>query len=155
MIPNRNHNESLLLRLSRAFTVQDKCWIWNGYTNPSGHAAMRYQGRKQGAHRVTYEYFVGKIPEGLVLDHLCKRPACINPKHLEPVKQGENVRRIDNNPVSRQMKRDNECKEGHKFTPENTYLRSDAKGRGIRECRTCRTEASKRFRMRRLELNYV
>lgn len=37
--------------------------------------------------------FNGWLPEGMVLDHKCKNPACVNPKHLEPVSQSENCRR--------------------------------------------------------------
>ncbi len=49
--------------------------------------------RVTGAHRAMYEQMVGPIPEGLVLDHLCKQPPCIRPEHLEPVTIAENTRR--------------------------------------------------------------
>jgi hypothetical protein len=44
-------------------------------------------------HRDVYEQLVGPIPEGLVLDHLCRNRSCCNPAHLEPVTTAENVRR--------------------------------------------------------------
>lgn len=151
---DRYSREPIIDRLARAFTKNGDCWIWNGYKNPSGHAQMSYKGVRTGAHRLSYETFVGKIPEGLVLDHLCKQPSCINPNHLEPVTQGENVKRSDTNLVAKQMRRDNECKRGHKFTEENVYIRpSDP---SIRECRTCRYDALRRFNLKKkMEMRHV
>lgn len=61
--------------------------IWNGYGRVYGH------GKKVLAHRASYETFVGPIPEGLQIDHLCRNRACILPTHLEPVTASENSRR--------------------------------------------------------------
>jgi hypothetical protein len=74
--------------------------------NPGGYGQLTVDRVQYRAHRVTYEHFVGPIPEGLVLDHLCHststdcpggrdcpHSACVNPDHLEAVTQGENVRR--------------------------------------------------------------
>lgn len=47
------------------------------------------------SHRVTYEHHRGSIPEGMVIDHLCRVKSCVNPDHLEVVTQSENCRRID------------------------------------------------------------
>lgn len=71
------------------------CWIWNQSKNRAGYGYAHCHGsnRTMSAHRFIYEEFVGAIPEGLVLDHLCRVPSCVNPEHLEPVTQKENVRR--------------------------------------------------------------
>jgi|SRR5579863_806996 len=71
------------------------CWLWMGSCLPFGYGQIS-QGRGLNpgrAHVVSYKHFVGLIPEGLVLDHLCRNPSCVNPMHLEPVTRGENVRR--------------------------------------------------------------
>lgn len=50
-------------------------------------------GKEYVAHRAVYEHYVGPIPEGLELDHLCKNPPCVRPEHLDPVSHAENIRR--------------------------------------------------------------
>lgn len=69
------------------------CWIYNGSSLSSGYGVFYYQSAGLMAHRISYQLLVGEIPDGLVLDHLCRNKLCINPEHLEPVKQGENARR--------------------------------------------------------------
>src|SRR5690554_7618442 len=67
-----------------------------------------------------YESFVGPIPEGLHLDHLCRNRACVRPDHLEPVTNKENVHRGLAGPKSR-------CKRGHAMTSDNRMKRSDGR----------------------------
>ncbi len=70
------------------------CWIWLGYVDIKGYARCKPTGRNNVlAHRVLYEHYVGPIPDGLDLDHLCRVPSCVNPDHMEPVTRAENVRR--------------------------------------------------------------
>lgn len=71
------------------------CWNWAGHVMKNGYGQRRDRatGKATTAHRHMYERAIGKIEPGLSLDHLCKNKACVNPKHLEPVTQGENVRR--------------------------------------------------------------
>lgn len=69
------------------------CWEWQGARDSNGYGQLNVRNSILGAHRVAYETFVGPIPEGLHLDHLCVNPPCVNPDHLEPVTNAENVRR--------------------------------------------------------------
>ena len=71
------------------------CWIWTADTNagPKAYGRFKVLGRLALAHRVAYELFVGRIPDGMTLDHLCRRPDCVNPFHLEIVTNSENVSR--------------------------------------------------------------
>lgn len=69
------------------------CWLWTGALNTDGYGCFRYEEVARGAHRVAYATFVGPIPEGLELDHLCGVRRCCNPLHLEPVTRTENIRR--------------------------------------------------------------
>jgi hypothetical protein len=73
----------------------DACWPWTGYLNALGYGQKYDPVRRaqMGAHRWVYEQEIGTIDSNLQLDHLCRNPACCNPKHLEPVTQKENIRR--------------------------------------------------------------
>lgn len=63
------------------------CLEWTG-SKCRGYGAFMVDGRRRPekrpspAHRVSYEHFVGPIPPGLELDHLCRNPPCVNPTHL-------------------------------------------------------------------------
>jgi hypothetical protein len=61
------------------------CWLWMGRLNRNGYGRLYHEGSEPMAHRTSYERHVGPIPEGLVLDHLCRVRCCVNPYHLEPV----------------------------------------------------------------------
>lgn len=76
----------------------ESCWEWNGslFAGGYGQYSVRLEtGERKNlyAHRVAYEMFVGPIPDGLVLDHLCRNRRCCRPDHLEPVTSAENTRR--------------------------------------------------------------
>lgn len=74
--------------------VQDtnQCWLWRGATNEHGYGVLNVQGKSTLAHRVAYQTWVGDIPDGCVVMHVCDTPPCVNPNHLRSGTQGENVR---------------------------------------------------------------
>lgn len=95
--------------------------------------------KSKRTHRATYEYIVGEIPEGLVLDHLCRNRMCVNPEHLEPVTVAENIHR--GNGPSAINKRKTHCPQGHWYD----YYQK----RGERACKRCLSAASMRYRLRK------
>lgn len=119
------------------------CWIWQAQINDGGYGAIHWHRKPmQRAHRVAYEELIGPIPEGLVIDHLCKARACVNPSHLEPVTNGENVLRGDGpSAKNAQVAR---CPQGHEYTPENTMTRRRTDGRLKRECHQCNRDRAAR-----------
>lgn len=77
-------------RFETYFSRADGCWLWTGRLDQDGYGHFRQDYRRTGAHRFAYEYFVGPIPRGLVVDHLCRVRHCVRPDHLEPVTTQEN-----------------------------------------------------------------
>lgn len=116
------------------------CWIWIGYRNPRGYGQFaigsRYEGnaRRVLAHRWLYEQMVGAIADGLEPDHLCRRPACVNPDHLEPVTHQVNLQRGDTGQLSGLLQRaKTHCPQGHPYSGKNLIIRRN----GWRRCRMC------------------
>ena len=72
------------------------CWEWAAFRNADGYGRFNDGQRIVAAHRFAYERFVGEIPDGLQLDHLCRVRHCVNPDHLEPVTALENGLRGEN-----------------------------------------------------------
>jgi hypothetical protein len=80
------------------YRVEDRgyktpCWAWLRHLTKRGYPHVSTPNGPLCAHRWTYEMFVGPIPNGLEIDHLCRQPDCVNPDHLEPVTSPENMRR--------------------------------------------------------------
>ncbi len=69
------------------------CWNWKHSLQASGYGQINIGGKPVTAHRAVYEKYRGEIPHGLHIDHLCRNRKCVNPEHLEPVTQRENLRR--------------------------------------------------------------
>lgn len=83
------------MRFMYKLTIGDDCWEWSGGTGSHGYGQFYVEevNRNCLAHRVSYELFVGEIPEGLTIDHLCRNKLCVKPSHLEPCTREENARR--------------------------------------------------------------
>jgi hypothetical protein len=130
--------------LSQAEPLANGCWKWTGFVNKDGYGRTYYSGnRSTPAYQAFYRHFVGPIPEGLVLDHLCHTEdescpggstcahrQCVNPAHLEPVTDAENTRRSRS--FSTLNARKTRCPKGHPYDDENTLVSN-----GRRYCRTC------------------
>lgn len=135
--------ELLELIKSRTTVRPSGCWTWHGSTNGQGYGEIRIEQKKHYVHRLAYEITIGEIPEGLVIDHLCGNPSCCNPEHLEPVRQGENIRRGGSREALTAMQaKITRCPQGHPYDEANTYRPpAQPNHRMCRECSRARARA--------------
>lgn len=123
--------------LSKITIDASGCWLWPSRKDRKGYGGITVGSRIDGSmtsrrvHIVAHEVFVGPIPKGLTIDHICEVKLCINPAHLELVTNAENKRRGGD--------RMTHCRRGHVRNALNTYVRKD----GHRQCRVCKRELAK------------
>lgn len=124
------------------------CWEWLGAKTHNGYGRFGLDGRVRLAHRVAYEWFVGSIPEGLELDHLCRERVCVNPTHLEAVTHHENTMRGQT--ITAKCAAVTHCPQGHPYAGSNLYVRPN----GARECRQCHRESARRYYVRKQSMKH-
>lgn len=129
-IQPRDWPPEVIARFWSRVTKHLGCWEFDSYTEKTGYKTFTYKTHHYGAHRVTLELTRG-IPEGLIVDHLCKNRACCNPDHLEAVTYYVNsvVRSTSNAAINA---RKTHCSKGHLLTAPNIFMRQ-----GRRTCKAC------------------
>jgi hypothetical protein len=132
--------------LAKIDKKESGCWEWLGFIDKDGYGSLvlTLNGKQKymRAHRLSYLLFIGKIKEVLVTDHLCRNRSCVNPHHLEIITSSENVFRGTG--ITAVNLKKTECKNGHKFSEENTYIYQRKDGRIRRDCRQCRKISSQK-----------
>jgi hypothetical protein len=120
------------------------CWLWTGGCYPNGYSNFgNYNGIWTSGHRVSYQLFVGEIPDGLEIDHICRVISCVNPSHLRLVTHRENL--LSGNTVTARRAAVTHCPAGDEYSEQNTYR--DKKNR--RYCRICCNRRSKEYQQRK------
>lgn len=120
--------------------LKTRCWTWTAYVHKrTGYGRFYFEGKVVEAHSASYRMFVGPVPEGLELDHLCRNRACVRPDHLEPVPHATNMERGTIATVARAKQlAKTHCPQGHPYSGHNLIV---LKGQGnARRCRTCQNE---------------
>ena len=132
----RTHSEKPLT------DVAGDCLIWEGAVQSSGYGSVT-DGRGGTAlvHRAIFEDSVRNLKWGETLDHICRRPLCVNVEHFEPVSRAENSRR--------RHAAQTQCKEGHSLSGENVRMVTRSNGYTYRVCIECH-RISNRAHMRRV-----
>ncbi len=128
----------------------DGCWEWSGYRSKGygrfwpGGKRVNYVRKNNDvfAYRWGYERFIGEVPDGLQLDHLCRNPGCVNPAHLEAVTPQVNMLRGKTLAAANAAK--THCHRGHELVGNN--LLKGAPGR--RACLECSRIRKRGYRQR-------
>jgi hypothetical protein len=124
----------------------EECWPWLGGTG-GGHPRGRFWGGKDFgerliySHRIAWELLRGPIPDGLVIDHLCRNGLCQNPAHMRLVTQYVNVTENSESPLALNLAKTH-CPQGHPYDDVNTAVITRGIGRmgkpgPTRICLTC------------------
>lgn len=124
------------------------CWLWQGPTDRHGYGIFHHRAPgTKFAHRLMYEVLTGPIPDGLVVDHLCRITACCNPAHLEPVTQAENIRRGRAPEALRQLAAERtHCPNGHPYEAGDFRINERGPKKGRRRCLICARALSRKYR---------
>jgi HNH endonuclease len=128
------------------WTLDDDCWLWLGSKITSPHTGNKYGNFWDGkrnilAHRYAVERERGPIPDGMVVDHLCRQTLCVRPDHLDVVTPAENTRRGMRHILQKaEAAARTHCSRGHLLQTRPS---------GIHRCRDCENVAQRQRRARR------
>lgn len=129
-----------LKRFFSKVNITSACWIWIAGKS-QGYGDFRYHGKIRKAHRLIYEWKRGPVAKDLVIDHLCRNRACVNPDHLEVVTNRENIMRGMG--IAAVCARKTHCINGHVFNNKNSILVKN--GRRFRLCKICNAQSKKKW----------
>ena len=80
-------------RLAERLVIEGDHLLWIGGFGPAGYGHIGIEGKVFRAHRVAYEHWVGSIPPGWCVEHLCRIRSCCAPEHMKAVSPDESLRR--------------------------------------------------------------
>ncbi len=119
--------------------LENGCWEWTrSHDKKNGYGCFCFTGKTMRSHRFILLYYLGIENTPDVVDHLCRNPPCVNPKHLEFVTVTENTLRGTN--FSAINARKTHCDRDHELSGNNLYVRPN----GARCCRNCQNISNRK-----------
>lgn len=152
-IVNPNNSITAIIRFLQKINITKTCWIWIANIIPnSGGYGLFWNGKQNIlAHRFSYSYFNGTIPDEKTIDHICNNPSCVNPLHLRLLTMKENILR--GNGAGAKNARKTHCPYGHKFTNKN-IIRVVSRGKVLgKQCRKCNNIHQRKYYWKRKSEN--
>lgn len=107
------------------------CWIWTKSLFSSGYGKFSIEHKNHYAHRVSFELFVGPIPDKLFVCHSCDNKLCVNPLHLWLGTHQDNM--DDKVKKNRQTHTRGELDGVHKLTEQDVYKIREMIEQGINQ----------------------
>jgi len=120
--------------LPKINVVESGCWIWTAAKNTDGYGYFYTNSKTVRCSRFIYEYYYGQICPDLVIDHLCRNRACVDPLHLELVTNQVNILRGIG--ITALNSKKTHCPQGHEYDKINTY-HYVFRGNPSRRCKEC------------------
>ena len=122
--------------MQRTKPASNDCIEWVGHLSDTGYGLVTRSGKHLKAHRLSWAFHNGEIPDGLHVLHHCDNRKCVNIDHLFLGTNADNV--ADKIAKGRQYRAEHNrikthCKQGHEYSQANTYTKSNG-GRACREC---------------------
>ena len=127
--PNKHTRKNFYSKIK---ILPNGCWEWQAKIhNPTGYGHLFINRKTFLAHRISYILHKGTIPNGLVVNHLCRNRKCVNPNHLEVITLKENILKGFSIPAINSRK--THCIRGHPLIGDNLYITP----KGRRQCKEC------------------
>lgn len=140
------YKTKLMERFLAKIEKTNDCWFWKSWITREGYGQFSIHDKAYFAHRVSYELFKCDIPKGLILDHLCRNPSCVNPEHLEAVTYKINTLRGN---AGLWQKQKTHCPKGHELRGDNLVNFEILKGWRI--CKICHAYQTKKYQQKRIK----
>jgi hypothetical protein len=128
---------------SKYVKQSNDCHRWTGSLDKDGYGSFYLLGKNRRAHRVAYLFNVGPIPPGMVVNHTCGRPWCVNFQHLNLLTPRENSL-IDSRGLGAVNAKKTQCPRGHAY--DGVFTKRQ--GGTYRTCSVCEKAKHRRLKQK-------
>lgn len=137
------HPKALKRKIRFVFKIEfvdDGCWYWTGTKNKDGYGTIGHTNTTLMAHRVSFLWVYGHIPDGYHVHHECNNPSCVNPDHLYAVTPRANYLAPGSRSPVKINSEKTHCNSGHRLLPYRPVVTSTGERVTHRKCTECTAE---------------